>query len=143
MKIKTKKKMNLSELIEWVWDNDIKNKRFVTDSEIKMTSVLVSLEGLISIEGFNITEVDKEDTFTVEVEEEITEDTKLDTLIEVYTEGSETIVHDIGRNIMNDFDRETPEVAINDVCSSDTLELHTLIGGKLVKIWSKEKGLVG
>lgn len=134
MKIKTKKEMTLPQLIEWTIKKDIKDEKFYSKNGCHIS---IDFRGHAFLWDIRLNEI-----FTVEIEEEITEDTKLDTLIEVYTEDSETIVHDIGRNIMNDFDRETPEVAINDVCSSDTLELHTLIGGKLVKIWSKEKGLV-
>ncbi|MCP1288310.1 hypothetical protein NK211_13070 [Mammaliicoccus sciuri] len=64
-------RMNLTELIDWIWKNKIKDKKFV--SEYVNSIVFVSKSGKIST-GYSI---GKTDTFKVDIEEEITEDTKL------------------------------------------------------------------
>ena len=75
MKIKTKKEMNLPELIEWLW----KSKKSVYKVTSNMNGV-VKLEpyGLIT---FSSGDFYPEETFTVEVEKEITEDTKINKLL--------------------------------------------------------------
>ncbi|AKS74176.1 hypothetical protein RN70_09830 [Staphylococcus schleiferi] len=91
MKIKTKKEMNLHELIKWAWENDIKNKDFsgnqagvveITSSGFFKTYSLVGLDEL----------------FTVEVEEEITEKTVIPRLIEVYEKGSGILTAEVYKN---------------------------------------------
>lgn len=64
-------RMNLTELTDWIWKNNIKDKKFI--SEYVNSIVYVSKSGKIST-GYNI---GKTDTFKVEVEVEITKDTKL------------------------------------------------------------------
>ncbi|WBF81865.1 hypothetical protein [Staphylococcus virus vB_SurM-PSU5] len=72
VKIKTKKKLNLSQLIEYAWDNGITNKEYICDGfEIK--SVVFNLSGWAEFsDEFSY---NPHDTFTVEEETEITEDT--------------------------------------------------------------------
>ena len=81
MKIKTKKEMNLPELIEWLW----KSKKSVYKVTSNMNGV-VKLEpcGLIT---FSSGDFYPEETFTVEVEEEITEDTEITALVELSSQG--------------------------------------------------------
>ncbi len=86
--IKTKKEMNLPELIEWGFGNDIKNAVYNTKNGL---SVNFSFDGKAVI-GYAFS---KEDTFTVEVEEEITEDTVIHKLIELSDKGL------LGRTILN------------------------------------------
>ncbi|MDQ7199331.1 hypothetical protein RCF40_01975 [Staphylococcus pseudintermedius] len=86
MKIKVKKDMNLHELIKWAWENDVKGKTFKSNRGKKVK--------FYSIGGFNVMEpIWGHDTFTVEVEEEITEDTKIPTLIELFVSGYGQIIH--------------------------------------------------
>ncbi len=42
MKIKTKKQMTLPQLIEWAWDNDVKDKYFVGNGigEVEFTPMV-------------------------------------------------------------------------------------------------------
>ena len=88
MKIKTKKEMNLPELIEWGWDNpeQIKGKYFksnVKDVFGNYSIVQFSVDSF----GFKTDEIRRNDTFTVEVEEEITEDTVIPKLVTRNTSG--------------------------------------------------------
>ena len=85
VKIKQKKKMTLPELIQWAWDNPEKVKGKIFRSE-RMGEFEKYREVLISDDGhaFRTNLVMDKDTFTVEVEEEITEDTKLDAVLEIY-----------------------------------------------------------
>ena len=76
MKIKRKVQKTLPQLIEWAIDNDIKHRVFVSNP---------NLDGVTYKLGFDITgdlyfEEPLTPTllFTVEVEEEVTEDTELD-----------------------------------------------------------------
>ncbi len=86
MKIKVKKEMNLHELIKWAWENDVKGKTFKSNRGKKVK--------FYSIGGFNVLEpIWGHDTFKVEVEELITEDTKISTLIELFVSDYGKIIH--------------------------------------------------
>ncbi|MFP4878680.1 hypothetical protein ACLFLH_06970 [Mammaliicoccus sciuri] len=114
-------RMNLTELIDWIWKNNIKDKKFV--SEYVNSIVFVSKSGKIST-GYSI---GKTDTFKVEVEEPITERTNLDTLVEVRGNGTVHTYYD---------------TSIREEERDSTVEFHTLIDGNLVLIWDREEGLV-
>lgn len=78
VKIKSKKQMNLPQLIEWAWKNDITNKEYICN-EFEKKSVIFNLSGWAEFsDEFSY---NPHDTFTVEVEEEITEDTEFKELI--------------------------------------------------------------
>ncbi|MGT2556457.1 hypothetical protein [Staphylococcus haemolyticus] len=79
-KVKKKVEMTLPELIEWAWKNGVKEKAFY--SNLDGGSVYFDKIQNLSIEH----EIAINETFTVEVEEEITEDTKLDTVLEIYND---------------------------------------------------------
>ncbi|UXU56519.1 hypothetical protein [Staphylococcus agnetis] len=103
VKIKVKKGMNLPELIQWGWDNGIENKKFYG-----------SLKGCVDFSEYSCIGIDEwglvkpGDTFTVEVEEEITEDTVINGLVEVYRASSGFL-----KSVM--FPRESVRVAKRDV----------------------------
>ncbi|QQO38197.1 hypothetical protein LSA2308_00177 [Staphylococcus phage LSA2308] len=84
MKIKTKKVMTLAELMEWAWEYPglTKGKRFYTENQDNENFVYFSSEDgrKCLVSEF----ISADDAFEVEVEEEITEDTKFDRLFEVY-----------------------------------------------------------
>ena len=82
VKIKRKVEMTLPELIEWAWKNDV-NKRTFTSSN--NTSVSFSKYG-----GFvsTIKYVFKDETFSVETEEEVTEDTNLPKFLVIFLDMS-------------------------------------------------------
>lgn len=142
--IKTKKEMNLPELIEWGWKNieQVEGKEFksnVRDSFGKYSTVYFSVDGY----GFKTDGISHKDTFTVETEEEITEDTVLDAVV-------------IVRKQISPYDRESTHVcrkgnvSVNQVLSLQPnnsrfvyLEIHLMKNDRIDQlIWTKEKGLV-
>ncbi len=85
MKFKTKKEMTLPQLIERAWENSIKHKEFTG-----------SRNGIVEFDfrGWVRTDlIEPDEFFEVEVEEEITEDTKIPTLIELFVSGYGQIIH--------------------------------------------------
>ncbi len=76
MKTKTKKEMSLHELIQWAWDNDVKNRSFTgtCGGEVDFDRAGLCHSDLI----------EPDETFTVEVEEKITEDTILPSLLVIH-----------------------------------------------------------
>lgn len=90
MEIKVKKEMNLHQLIQWAWENDVKGKTFKSNRGKKVK--------FYSIGGFNVMEpIWGHDTFTVEVEEEITEETVIPNLLEVYEYRDGSLTAGLGR----------------------------------------------
>ncbi|MCE5798002.1 hypothetical protein JL773_11225 [Staphylococcus pseudintermedius] len=77
MKTKTKKEMSLHELIQWAWDNDVKNRSFTgtCGGEVDFDR-----------DGFCHSDlIEPDETFTVEMEEEITPDTIIPNMASVWT----------------------------------------------------------
>lgn len=85
VKIKTIKKMNLPELIQWCWDNDITFKTFFGSQK---SAVYFDRLGQVSIHG----SVTIDETFEFEVEEKITEQAMIANLVQVYKEDNNTFV---------------------------------------------------
>lgn len=83
VKIKKEVKMTFPELIEWGLENGIKSRRFTSN---RLYSKYVSFDALGGVYFNNLYSYLPEDTFTVEITEEITEDTKLDVVLEIYTD---------------------------------------------------------
>lgn len=81
VKIKKKVEMTLPELIEWAWKNGVKEKAFY--SNIDRGSVYFDMVQTVSIEYSIVVD----ETFTVEVEEEITEETKIPEMLEIFVNG--------------------------------------------------------
>lgn len=79
-KIKRKVEMTLPELIEWGFKNEIKNRKFPCN-QANFKSVVFNSDGWIyfSDDLYYL----PEDTFTVEIEEDITEETAIPRLLEV------------------------------------------------------------
>ena len=77
MKIKTKKQLNLPQLIEWGFEQKELPPLFYGSREGSL--VQFTPGGWVNITGIETT-----DTFTVTTEEEITEDTVFEHMIEVY-----------------------------------------------------------
>ncbi|MDK3882528.1 hypothetical protein O0C98_04280 [Staphylococcus pseudintermedius] len=86
MKIKVKKEMNLLELIEYIKKNEIADKVFF-DKKGK-GKVVVGDDRHLYMTDLNLT-----DTFTVEVEEVITEETEIPVLVELFMSGLGEIIH--------------------------------------------------
>lgn len=86
MKIKTKKQFTLPQLIEWGWSNPhlSRNKRFISENkEFPGINQYVIFNEVGHAEIENSYCYGLKDLFTVEVEEEITEDTKFNVLLVV------------------------------------------------------------
>lgn len=77
VKIKRKVEMTLPELIEWAWKNDIKGKSF--NSKKRINALYFDMYGGIQTHCG----IEKNDAFTVEVEEKVTEETIIFRLLEV------------------------------------------------------------
>lgn len=83
MKIKRKVQKTLPQLIEWGFENDVTNKEYVCN-EHKAKSVIFNLSGWAEFsDEFSY---NPHDTFTVEEEVEITEDTELDLVLRFIAE---------------------------------------------------------
>ncbi|EGQ3351210.1 hypothetical protein G0U15_001134 [Staphylococcus pseudintermedius] len=90
MKIKKEVEMNLHELIKWAWENDVKGKTFTSNHGRKVK--------FYSDGSFNTLEdIFRYDIFTVEVEEEVTEETVIPNLLEVY-EYDSTLVLEVRKD---------------------------------------------
>lgn len=128
--IKTKKQMNLPELIEWIE----KNRRFgETFDSNRYNYVDVNVDGVLSFTG-NFCE----DIFTVEIEEPITEDTVLPKAIAVFKHTTDLYTDRLFSKSINEI------LKLDDkVTNSDTKTIYVLNNdGTLTLIWTKEKGLV-
>ena len=100
-KIKRKVKMTLPELIEWAWENGVKEKAFY--SNVDGGSVYFDMLQTVSVEH----SIDKDETFTVEVEEEITEETEIPEMLEVFqdNDGTQWFGNSI-EQVKDDFSKE-------------------------------------
>ncbi|AWI44821.1 hypothetical protein BJG88_08750 [Staphylococcus nepalensis] len=81
MKIKTKKQLNLPQLIEWAWDNDVRGKMFPTDQNQEAGIYIATNRDFMMS---NADYIKYSNTFTVEAEEEITEDTVVSKLMTTF-----------------------------------------------------------
>jgi len=101
VKIKKKVEMTLPELIEWTWKNDVKEKAFY--SNLDGGSVYFDMVQTVSVEH----SIGKDETFTVEVEEELTEGTKIPEMLEIFqdNDGTQWFGNSI-EQVKDDFSRE-------------------------------------
>lgn len=126
MKIKNEKKLNLPQLIEWGFENDITNKEYACDN-FQSKSVIFNLSGWAEFsDEFSY---NPHDTFTVEEEVEITEDTELDELVVRYRNGN---IYIFQQERINDFKDNSNIIAFYIPNDDLTFTL----------IWTQEKGLV-
>ncbi|PIS62224.1 hypothetical protein AZH47_10125 [Corynebacterium striatum] len=123
MKIKTKIQLKLPQLIEWGFKNDIKNKSYKTN-DTEGYELYFDEYGTPRFSNI----VNKNDTFTVEVEEEITEDTKISILAHYSIYG---------------FKRTKNCTSINDVKDDNSIAFYIMNHDRtMTLIWTIEKGLV-
>ena len=80
VKIKKKVEMTLPELIEWGLENGIKSRRFTSN---RLNSKYVGFDSLGGVCFNGLYSYLLEDTFTVEVEEEITKETEIPKLVSI------------------------------------------------------------
>ena len=86
VKIKRKVEMTLPKLIEWAWENGVKGKVFPSS---RLGQIKIDHDGNIGSIGW----IFENDTFTVEVEEEITEETVFKRFYE-YTKGQSFMIYE-------------------------------------------------
>lgn len=130
MKIKTKKQLNLPQLIEWAWDNNVKNERYRCSDSNPYEYVWINENSDVELD--EDMRISKNDTFTVEVEEEITLDTVFEEILLIVNNG-------LGIEVYSNY-------SINDVLSNnegyyeETVML--ILKPDPEVIWTHEKGLV-
>ena len=123
MKIKTKKEMNLPQLIEWGFKNNIRNESYITIDE-EGYELYFDLSGTPRYSNF----ITKYDTFTVTIEEDITEDTVIPKLIEI------GIGNLLGYSAVNE------NISINEIANKKSLVLYVLNDDySMTPIWKKGK----
>ncbi|WP_394856541.1 hypothetical protein [Staphylococcus saprophyticus] len=122
VKIKRKVEKNLPQLIEWAMDNDVTDRMFLTENSY---CVGFDRHGFIYFNSSRTMPLYQ--TFTVEVEEEITEDTVIDKLVAIDSDNDALV-----------FSNYT----IKEIKNSGFKEFHAYIDGEFKLIWTKEKGLV-
>ena len=106
MKIKTKKQLNLPQLIEWAWDNNVKNERYRCSDSNPYEYVWINENSDVELD--EDMSISKNDTFTVEEEIEITEDTRLDKLVVRYRNDD---IYIFPQERINDFKNDSSIVA--------------------------------
>ena len=82
MKIVTKKQLNLSQLIEWVWENEIKNIMCRRSNRRVFEYIWVNENSDIEFNEEMVFK--KDDIFEFKIEEEITEDTVIPKLLTTF-----------------------------------------------------------
>ena len=82
MKIVTKKQLNLSQLIEWVWENEIKNTMCRRSNRREFEYIWVNENSDIEFNEEMVFK--KDDIFEFKIEEEITEDTVIPKLLTTF-----------------------------------------------------------
>lgn len=127
MKIKRKVQKNLPQLIEWAWDNDVKNKRYRRSKEIPYDYVWINEHSDVELD--EDMSVSKQDTFTVTTEEKITEETHLDYLYALTNDDEKEIHRCMNFTIRN----------ASMVIGRNDLTFFTLVGNDLVKIYENGK----
>lgn len=129
MKIKTKKQLNLPQLIEWIEINRRFDESFGSD---RYNYVHANIDGILEFTG-NFCE----DTFTVEVEEEIDEETKLGLLLDHFINpyGQHYVGNIYQNRSINDVLEENDEMEI----STNSIHLFDKETKEFILIWRDGK----
>ena len=127
MKIKRKVEMNLPQLIEYAWENNVKGKFFPIDQN-EESGIYFATNNDFMMKNADFIRYDN--TFTVEVEEEITEDTEFKRL--VYIDDDDDTV------AFSNF-------TIRELKDNGVKEFHAYIDGEFKLVWrnGKLEGLDG
>ena len=131
VKIKQTKQLNLPQLIEWGWNNpsSSRRKRFYSkDEKIGIIKHLVHFNEFGYAEIENRYCLEPADTFTVEVEEEITEDTPLSMIIECDEDSSFWVFKEITLKEMHE-----------SKCLKETTKYYKDEDEKMYLIWRNGK----
>lgn len=104
VKIKQKVEMTLPELIEWGFKNNVKDRGFSCNQATYRPVVFDSIGWIDFIDDYCYP---PGDTYTVEIEEEITEDTKIPEMLEIFqdNDGTQWFGNSI-EQVKDDFSRE-------------------------------------
>lgn len=125
VKIKTKKKITLPELIQWAWENDIKDKLFISSD--------AGTVNFNEIGGVSVNAIRQDTTFTVEVEEEITEETVVPKLIEFCDDDNDSVGFSCLYNI---------ETRIEDMKDHNSIAFYMINDDMTMTLLWKEGGMV-
>ena len=129
--IKRKVEMNLPHLIEWGFENDVTNTWYrASNVEEYISEVFFDTSGLPQFSNT----VNKNDTFTVEVEEVVTEDTEL-YLVERYISSYE----DFKLKYKSHQNRSIKSILENRSPHLKTTHFYTEVNNELVLIWKNGK----
>lgn len=126
--IKVKKQFNLHELIKHVWDNTLSGVYYKSDCqtfELRFDAFgrLGEVKGLLR-------NIEKQNTFTVEVEEEITELTRFDRAIALSLSAQGGI-----QLFSHDYENLTLGKILNSNNHRKLHQVYAMINGKLELIW--------
>ena len=124
VKIKREVEMTLAELIEWGLENGIKSKRFVSN---RLNNKYVDFDSLGGVCFNGLYSYLQQDTFTVEVEEEITGETTLPVVVVFHVDGSGA---------------QWSQMSINELKDNFSKEFWLKDGDTMTLIW-KDGELVG
>ena len=118
--IKVKKEMNFRELMEYILENDIRDRVFRCSIDDHVFRVCE--EGIFEFycENYNMGE-----TYEVEVELAITEDTEFDTLVKIFDDETFNETATIYRH----------GTSIREAKGSRTKKIYALIDGELKLVW--------
>lgn len=120
------KEMKLDELIKYVRENKktlFKNRVGITFNTKNNNQVTFYQHGELTLDNW----ISSVDLFTVEIEEEITEDTKFEFLVEVYKNGKES------------FATGYYNYELKDVIDYDTELIYALVNGELELIYKRKE----
>ena len=138
MKIKVNKQVNLPQLIEYAWDNDIKNEIFIADKQ------LINIEfddtGDVLIYGNGSIKTVK---FSIEVEEDVMEDTVIPKLMTTFKKTY--LKDDFGYQRVRIDENYPIKLMLNKAeAHEEPVETLHMVNddGTHTLIWTKEKGLV-
>ncbi|MEX5849407.1 hypothetical protein [Staphylococcus saprophyticus] len=98
MKIKRKVQKNLPQLIEWAWKNNVKGEFFSIDQNEESGIYFATNNDFMMKDADYIR---YNDTFTIEVEEEITEDTIIPEMLLVFNNGVTHLVENSSLNYLD------------------------------------------
>lgn len=122
--IKVKKQLQLDELIKYIFDNGIEDKTYGVTVFDNTSEVRISGAGNIKLSGY----INKNTTFTVEMEELITEDTVFQDVVIIVLNGINPLPPTKYYSIRG-IKRDYPTVK----------EIHALINGKLELIHERNE----
>lgn len=143
MKIKRKLEMNLPQLIEWGFNNpkEVESKIFESDN---IDYFFNTAHVQFSNDGCGVrmsSSVSVDDTFTVEVEEEVTEDTVIPKVLNVFKNTTNRIRNDEESHIRRNVSVKEIKENSKDYIENDRLYIMN-DDLTITLIWTREKGLV-